>query len=43
MSRFTFLRPIIGLLASALVATSFVAAATGPAYALAPIAATQTV
>ena len=43
MSRFPFLRPVMGLLASALVATSFVAAAAGPAYAVAPIAATQTV
>jgi hypothetical protein len=36
------LRPVLGLLASALLATGFIAAATVPAYA-APIAAIQTV
>ena len=47
MTRLTFLRPALALVASALLATGFVAAAVAPAYAAtpnaAPIAAIQTV
>ncbi len=41
--RFPALRTALGLVASALLATGFIAAATAPAYATAPVIAAQTV